>query len=94
MYWVTVTSINCGSRIDSNPKLINLKEPVDFRFNIILNSDLECNVWLSKNKNQTLVYLQQEIYSQFTFSQCDLHVPCIANSALRCDSNSNNPIFE
>ena len=94
-YWVTVTSVNCGSRIDSSPERINLKEPKDFQISIMLGKNEHCESWITRNnRNLILLDIKRGIREQLASDDCNLNVSCIANDRLDCESGRTSNMVE
>lgn len=81
-----VAAINCGSHIISSPKLVDLAETADFMFVIVLEEGEECGRWIVED--QTLVGVRGEVTLQL--EQCELQVPCTADTVLSCSRNHTN----
>lgn len=92
-YWVRVASVNCGSRLLSTPKPVDLHEEAEFRFIITLPAGVEgesrCSVWVTQAGN--LADVEREVDSELV--NCDLQVTCSADTALSCGSNHTEVIY-
>lgn len=85
-YWVEVSTINCGSSVSSSPQLVDLMEASSFMLFIALEGSDECATWVSESQN--LADVRREVMSRL--AQCELHVMCMADSALSCGRNHTN----
>jgi hypothetical protein len=82
-YWVLVSAVNCGSRVDSSPKLVDLGEVDEFMFVIVLEERDVCATWILEDG--ITAYVHREVTSQLL--QCQLQVLCTADNVLSCGTN-------
>ena len=81
-----VSTVNCGSRINSEPKRVDLREEADFTFIIVLEEGVKCHEWLMDTRN--LVGVEEEVALQL--EGCGLNVTCTAGNALSCGTNHSD----
>ena len=88
-YWVTVSSVNCGSKITSSPREIGLQEEAHFRFFIILDMGDSCSTWVQQEQN--LAEVERAVATEL--ENCSLDVMCSADNGLSCGSNHTDAVY-
>ncbi len=91
---MTVAVINCGSRVESGPRLVELEESIEFQFNIIATNESSsfCNLWIEQGRRaHVLSDIRSAIQSELM--HCGLQVPCIADDTLTCHNKTNDAKF-
>lgn len=89
-YWVTVTAVNCASRIQSQAVAIPLQDPRTFEATIALPAGMNCSAWISDRHDIKVSSLEAAIHSILNGDVCRApSVRCTVGSALACGANSN-----
>ena len=75
--------VNCGTRVNSDPKRIDLKGKVDFKFFIDLPEKEFCDPWITRVP--VILDVEGAVASQFM--KCNINVPCLGSHGLACSDN-------
>ena len=89
-YFVRVSAVNCGSRVTSDPKLLDLKETTTFSMTLSIPVNLgTCNAWLATIGDRGIVDIHASL-NRTTIQQCRTIAPCFAESTLSCSETDNS----
>ena len=93
-YWVTVTAVNCASRIQSQAAAIPIYDPRTFEAIIALPAGVNCNTWISTNQATKVSSLEAMIRQTLNGDVCRApSVRCTVGSALSCGADSTKATY-
>ena len=93
-YWVTVTAVNCASRIQSQAAAIPLYDPRTFEATVTLPAGVNCNTWITDNQAVKISSLEAMIRQTLNGNVCQApSVRCTAGSALSCGADSTRATY-
>ena len=89
-YWVTVTVVNCASRIQSQAVAIPLQDPRTFEATIVLPAGVVCRTWINNRQDIKISSLESTVRSTLNGEVCRFpSVRCTVGSALTCGADSS-----
>lgn len=93
-YWVTITAINCASRIQSQPELIGLQDPRTFEATLSLPTGVTCSDWIADNSAVKINSLEDTIRSTLNGDICrQPSVRCTVGSQFTCGGDQTKATF-
>lgn len=93
-YWVVVTAINCGLRIKSVPRHIELYESTPFNSTFCPGEKFICNDWINVDMTSKVADTENVLNSVLA-SRCLLSSPpCYRGSRFVCYMDSSMVTFE
>ncbi len=88
-YWVTVTAVNCASRIQSQAVPISVYDPRTFEAIIALPAGVTCASWIADGQDIKITSLEAMIRSTLNGAQCQVpSVRCTVGSTLTCGTDA------
>ena len=89
-YFVRVSAVNCGSRVTSDPMLLDLKETTALSLTLSIPVNLgTCNTWLTTNGDRGIMDIHASL-NRTSIQQCATIAPCFAESTLTCSETDNS----
>ena len=89
-YFVRVSAVNCGSRVTSDPKLLDLKDTTTFSMTLSIPVNFgTCNAWLAMIGDSGIMDIHSSL-NRTTIQQCTIIAPCFAESTLTCSETDNS----
>lgn len=93
-YWVTVTAVNCASRIQSQVSRIALQDPRTYEAIISLPTNVACNAWIADRQATKISSLEAMILSTLNGEVCGYpSVRCTVGSSLLCGADETKATF-
>ncbi len=87
-YWVAISAVDCSSRLSGSPMLVDLFEPMRFKFVISLEETTDCKSWIANNLVGKISDVQSSLRSALEGTACaGATLPCVANSRFVCGTN-------
>ena len=85
VYWVTVTAVNCGSRVRSEAALVDVFSPAEFMATIVI-SGVPCGQWTNTDVGSKQREVQDFILQ--TLASCGYSISCMGNSTFSCQAST------
>ena len=94
-YWVTVTAVNCASRIRSQAFAIGLQEPRTFGVSFSLPAGRQCTTWINDNLGIKINQVDTAILDVLNGDVCQMpSVRCAIDTRLFCTSDSTEVTYQ
>ena len=93
-YWATVTAINCGAKISSEPQLIGLKDPQRYELVANLASSVgPCDTWINTNTARKVNDIENGL--RLPLLLCGYSIPCYGYSQWSCnEGDTTKAVFK
>ena len=93
-YWVTVTAVNCASRIQSQVSAIPLQDPLTYESILSLPDGVVCSTWINDQRATKIMSLENLVRSTLNGDTCGMpSVQCTVNSDLLCGVDPTKATF-
>lgn len=93
-YWVTVTAVNCASRIQSQAAAISVQNPLAFEIAFRLPAGMECSIWTKDMQDAKITSLENAVLLTLNGDLCRMpSVQCSTGSAFMCGDNPMEVTF-
>ena len=93
-YWVVVSAVNCGLRIASEARLINLYESTPFNITFCPGENFGCNDWITVDLMNKIGDVETALNSVLTTQCLAASLPCYLGSRFSCNVDSSVVTFE
>lgn len=82
--------MNCGSRVASDPMLLDLKDSTPFSMTLSVPLNLgTCNAWVASIGDRGIADIHDSLNST-SITQCGTIAPCFSESTLTCSETDNS----
>jgi hypothetical protein len=89
-YFVRVSAVNCGSRVTSDPMLLDLKDSAPFSMTLSVPVNLgTCNAWVASIGDRGIADIHNSLNST-SIARCGTIAPCFSESTLTCSETDNS----
>ena len=93
-YWVTVTAVNCASRIQSQPEALGVQDPRTLEVTLTLPSGVTCGTWVNDDQAAKIMRMEDLILSTLNGDTCSSpSVRCTVGSTLTCGTDPSKATF-
>ena len=88
-YFVRVSAVNCGTRVTSDPMLLDIFDSTSFSTCLSIPASFDtCDAWVANISGRDIRDIQISL-NRTSFQQCGYFAPCFAYSTFNCSENDN-----